>query len=168
VGLLVRDLIKTQKIRYMSIDVASFIIHKTNKEDISDPVVIWIGVCPGSTTADTAHDVSQDVLGLLKGYRTEGVEIEWRESVFWLAVGRPLLQTAGNNHATVDVRSPLTATLGVPVATAERPDVQASCSAEVRADRPVEGVGGTAKIRRISLSLRPWNGSGLPSFPIHI
>jgi len=124
VGPLVRDLITTQKIRYTSIDVARFITHETDKKDISGPVVIWIGVYPDSTTADTAHNVSKDILGLLERYEIEGVEIEWREPVFWRAVGPPLLRTVGNNHTTVDVRSPLTATLSVPIATAERPAAQ--------------------------------------------
>jgi len=126
VGPLVRDLIKTQKIRYTSIDVARFITHETDKTDVPGPIVIWIGVHPGSTTADTAHDVSENILGLLQSYGIEGVEVEWRESVFWRAVGPPLLRTVGNNHTTVDVRGALTATLGVPIATAERPDAQGS------------------------------------------
>ena len=82
VGPLVRDLIKTQKIRYTSIDEARFITHETDKKDIPGLIVIWIGVYPGSTTADTAHDVSENVLGLLESYEIEGVEGEWRESVF--------------------------------------------------------------------------------------
>ncbi len=90
-------------------------------DDIPGPVVIWIGVYPGPTTADTAHDVSENVLGLLESYEIEGVEVEWRESVFWRAVGPPLLRIVGNNHAAVDVCGALTATtaiLGVPIATA--------------------------------------------------
>lgn len=126
VGPLVRDLIKTQNIRYTSIDVARFITHDTDQKDIPGSVVIWIGVYPGSTTADTAHGVSENILGLLQSYGIEGVEVEWRESVFWRAVGPPLLRTVGNNHTTVDVRGALTATLGVPIATAERPDAQGS------------------------------------------
>ena len=74
VGPLIRDMIKTQKIRYTSIDVARFVTHDTDKEDIPGPVVIWIGVYPGSTTADTAHDVSEDILSLLKDYGIEGVD----------------------------------------------------------------------------------------------
>ena len=82
VGPLVRDLIKTQEIRYTSIDVARFITHETDKKDIPGPVVRWIEVHPGSTTADTAHNVSENILGLLESYGIEGVEVEWRESIF--------------------------------------------------------------------------------------
>ena len=78
VGPLVRDLIKTQKIRYTSIDVARFITHYADKKDSPGPVVIWIGVSPGSTTVNTAHDVSENILGLLESYGIEDVEVEWR------------------------------------------------------------------------------------------
>ena len=68
-GPLVKDLIKTHKIRYASIDVARLITHETGEKEISGPVVVWIGVYPGSTAADTAHDISERILTLLI-YRT--------------------------------------------------------------------------------------------------
>ena len=106
--------------------MARFITHETDKKDIPGPVVIWIGAYPGSTTSDIAHDISENILGLLQSHGIEGVEVEWRVSVFWRAVGSPLLRTVGNNHTTVDVSGTLTVTLGVPIATAKRPDAQGS------------------------------------------
>jgi hypothetical protein len=50
------------------------------------PVVIWVGVYPGSTSADTAHEVSQNILDLLEKNGVMGVEIEWHEAVPWKAV----------------------------------------------------------------------------------
>src|SRR5258707_6058392 len=44
------------------------------------PVVIWVGVIPGSTSADTAHEVSQEILALLLKNRVEG-GVEWREEL---------------------------------------------------------------------------------------
>jgi hypothetical protein len=58
----------------------------------------------------------------LEGYGIKSVEIEWRESAFWRAVGAPLLRTVGNSHTTMDLRGPLTATLCVFIATAKRRD----------------------------------------------
>lgn len=138
-GPLIRDLAKTQKIRYTSIGVARFITHEIDEKDVSGPVVIWIGVYPGSTTADIAREAPEDILSLLEGYRIEGLEVEWRESVLWRAVGPPLLRTVGRNHSTVDVRGPLTATLGVPIATAERPDAQGSVGFSFHETRDEEG-----------------------------
>ena len=45
------------------------------------PVVIWIGVIPGSTSSDTAHEVSQEILVLLLKNGVENVVVEWHEAV---------------------------------------------------------------------------------------
>jgi hypothetical protein len=58
VGPLVCDLVKSAvKTRY-SIDPSRFITHREDGEDTLGPVVIWVAVYPGSTSADTAHKVS--------------------------------------------------------------------------------------------------------------
>ena len=40
-------------------------------------VVIWVGVPPGSTSADTAHEASQDILTLLQKNGVNGAVVEW-------------------------------------------------------------------------------------------
>jgi len=109
VGPLVRDILKTQRIRYTSTDVAFFITYGDKEEEITGPVVIWVGVYPGSTAADTAD-----------------VEVEWQESIYRQAGGPTLLHSVGHLDTTMDVRNPLTAPLGVPIATSERPDAQST------------------------------------------
>ena len=108
-GPLVRDILKTQRIRYTSTDVAFFITYGDKEEEITGPVVIWVGVYPGSTAADTAD-----------------VEVEWQESIYRQAGGPTLLHSVGHLDTTMDVRNPLTAPLGVPIATSERPDAQST------------------------------------------
>ena len=125
VGPLVRDLLKTQKIRYTSIDVARFITYGDKEEEIPGPVVIWIGVYPGSTAA---NDSSNDILALLEGYDIEDVEVECQESIYRQAGGPTLLHSVGHLDTTMDVRNLLTAALGVPIATSERPDAQGTVS----------------------------------------
>ncbi|KZV94191.1 hypothetical protein EXIGLDRAFT_737331 [Exidia glandulosa HHB12029] len=44
--------------------------------DTLGPVTIWIGVRPGSTSADIAHDASQLILALLRDH-----DIEWTDAV---------------------------------------------------------------------------------------
>ena len=109
---------KDWKISY-SIDPARFITHGEGGEETLGPVVIWVGVYPGSTSADTAHEVSQNILELLEKSRVKDVEVEWHEAVSWKAVGPALLRVVGNNNPTVHVRRHLTAALGMPIATAE-------------------------------------------------
>ena len=71
---------KDWKTRY-SIDPARFITHGEDGEETLGPVVIWVGVYPGSTSADTAHEVSQNILELLEKSRVKDVEVEWHEAV---------------------------------------------------------------------------------------
>ncbi|KAF9472047.1 hypothetical protein BDN70DRAFT_887451 [Pholiota conissans] len=75
------DLINERKIQYSSIDVARFTTFEEDGKETVGPVVIWIGVHPGSTSAYTAHEASQEILELLEKNGVEGVEVEWRESV---------------------------------------------------------------------------------------
>ena len=75
VGPEICDLIKARKIK--SVQPARFFTHALPGEEKGSlgPVVVWIGV-PGPTSSDTAHEVSQEILTLL---RKNGV-VEWREA----------------------------------------------------------------------------------------
>ncbi|KAI9507961.1 hypothetical protein F5148DRAFT_1275972 [Russula earlei] len=84
VGPQICDIIKAQKIQWSSVDPARFFTHGPTGEEEKGrlgPVVIWIGVLPGSTSPDTAHNVSQQILALLRKHQVEGVVVEWREAV---------------------------------------------------------------------------------------
>jgi hypothetical protein len=119
VGPQVRELVKDRKIHY-SIDPARFVTHGEDGEETLGPVVIWVGVYPGSTSTDTAHEVSQKILELLEKNGVKNIEVEWHEAVWWKATGPALLRVVGSNNSTVHVRRHLTAALGMPIATAER------------------------------------------------
>ena len=87
VGPHIRDLFKARQIRWSFINPARFFTHAPLGEESEDakgslgPVVIWVGVIPGSTSADTAHEVSQEILALLLKNGVEDVVVEWREAV---------------------------------------------------------------------------------------
>ena len=68
------------------------------------PVVIWVGVIPDTTSSETAHEVSLEILGLLKDEWIEGVVIEWRESVLQGLAGPPLLPAVDMSDTTYHVR----------------------------------------------------------------
>lgn len=104
-----------------SIDPARFFTHGQDGEGTLGPVVIWVTVYPASTSPDTAHEVSQAILGLLKQFEMENVvEVEWQEAVTSRSIGPRLLRPVGSDHPTAYVRRHLTTALGIPVATAER------------------------------------------------
>ncbi|KAF5370697.1 hypothetical protein D9758_002097 [Tetrapyrgos nigripes] len=100
VGLQVRDLVRGLKTRY-SIDPARFVTHGEDGKETLGPVVIWVGAYPGSTSADTAHEVSQDILKLLEKNGVKDVEVEWHEAVSWKAACPALLRVVGNNNPIV-------------------------------------------------------------------
>ncbi|KAI5993685.1 hypothetical protein EDC04DRAFT_2910737 [Pisolithus marmoratus] len=122
VGPQIRDLIKAQKIDWSSIDPARFFTHALLGEGAKGslgPVVIWVGVVPGSTSADTAHEVSKEILALLQKNGVVDVVVEWREAVLQRLAGPPLMRHVDSSDATHYVRRFLTPLLGVPLATEE-------------------------------------------------
>ena len=120
VGPAIRDLVKDRNINWSSIDPARFFTHGPEGEEEKGslgPVVIWIGVRPESTSSDTAHEVSQEILALLLKNGVEDAVVEWREAVPQRLAGPPLLRHVGSDNATHHVRRFLTALLGIPLAT---------------------------------------------------
>ncbi|KAF8606171.1 hypothetical protein BDV93DRAFT_537141 [Ceratobasidium sp. AG-I] len=122
VGPAIRDIIKAHRIRYCSIDPARFFTDGPPGEEAKGslgPVVIWVGVLPESTSADAAHEVSQEILALLPKHGVEDAVVEWREAVPQRLAGPPLLRPVGTSDATHHVRRFLTPLLGVPLAAEE-------------------------------------------------
>jgi hypothetical protein len=83
VGPQIRDLIKARQIHWSSVNPARFFTHAPLGEAKGSlsPVVIWVSVIPSSTSADTAHEVSREILDLLLKNGVEGVVVEWCEAV---------------------------------------------------------------------------------------
>jgi hypothetical protein len=122
VGPQIRDLIKARGINWSSIDPARFFTHTPLGEKAKgnlSPVVLWVSVIPGSTSADTAHEVSQEILTLLWKNGVDSAVVEWREAVPQRLAGPPLMRHVDSSNATHYVRRFLTALLGVPLATEE-------------------------------------------------
>ncbi|ETW75809.1 hypothetical protein HETIRDRAFT_430316 [Heterobasidion irregulare TC 32-1] len=109
----------TWKIRWSSINPARFFTHATPGEEGEgrlNPVVIWLGIKPGSAS-DTAHEVSQKILRLLREYGVHDVAIERREVVLQRLAGPALMSHVGSTNHTHHVRRFLTALLGIPLVT---------------------------------------------------
>ena len=113
----IRDIVKSWKIRYSAIKAARFVTHGEDGTDTLGPIVIWIATYPTTTTAETAHDASPEILALLKGNGVEGAVVEWYEGVVEKLSGPPLLRVTNNTNPTYHVRRFLTAALGMPIAT---------------------------------------------------
>lgn len=115
------ELFKARQIAWVSIDPVRFLTHPMEGETKGNlgPPVIWIGVTPGSVSADTAYETSQELLTILHENGANGVIIEWREAVLQRLSGSPLMGHVDNSNATHHVRRFLTPLLGVPLAVEE-------------------------------------------------
>ncbi|KAJ3883870.1 hypothetical protein F5051DRAFT_457260 [Lentinula edodes] len=120
VGPQIIDLLNARKIDWTSVDPARFFTHAPLGEDPKGslgPVVIWVGVIPDSTSADTAHEVSQQILTLLQKNGVNSAVVEWREAVLQMLAGLPLMCHVDVSDATHHVRRFLTPLLGTPLTT---------------------------------------------------
>ena len=89
VGPQICDIMQVHEVKWASIDVDTHC--PPGDEENGSPVVIWIGVQPASTSADTAHVVSQLILALLQKNGVESVVVEWTEAVVQRLGGPSLL-----------------------------------------------------------------------------
>jgi len=144
VGTKIVELIQIRKVACSSIGAARFFTHATPGEDEKGrlgPVVLWLGVTPGSTSSDLAHDVSQEILRLLREYGVDDVVVEWREAVLQRLAGPPLMGHVGSTDPTHHLRRFLTALLGVPLATQgmEKDDSQGTLTLWFHEDKDKNG-----------------------------
>ncbi|KAG8681505.1 hypothetical protein FRC11_001033, partial [Ceratobasidium sp. 423] len=124
----IHDLIKAQGIKWTSIDPAHFFTHGLlGEEDKGSlgPIVIWVSVHPGSTSSDTAHAVSQDILELLWKNQVKDAVVKWQEAILQKLAGPPLMCHISSNNATHHICHFLTPLLSIPLVTEEtRKDAQ--------------------------------------------
>lgn len=90
------------------------------------PVILWIGVMPKSLSGDVGSVVASQCRDLLLEYGIADVDVEIRESVVTCSAGPALLTPGYSSDPTVDVRNPLTTTLGVPICAQATPWAQGS------------------------------------------
>ncbi|KAI0310769.1 hypothetical protein OF83DRAFT_1070010 [Amylostereum chailletii] len=120
----VRDVLNVRGIRWSSIDVARFVTDGDSDTQIVGPVVIWIGVLPDLLDGPQAITLGDEILALLQSFSIEDVEVEYRELIYTRSVGPELLRHVSSVNHTIDIRSPLTPTLSLSIAAADRPDAQ--------------------------------------------
>lgn len=91
VGPKIVELLTARQVNWASIDPARFVTTNSDNDKGSlGPVVVWVGVRPGSTSSDIAHDISQEILVLLAEFGVTDVVVEWRETVLQRLAGVPL------------------------------------------------------------------------------
>ena len=107
---LVLDILESERVEFTSVDVVRIGV----VGERSPPVILWIGVLPGSLTPVDGLKVALRCKGLLEKNDITDVDVEVRESIVTRSVGPRFLDpTAFGWNPTVEVRRPLTATLGL-------------------------------------------------------
>ena len=97
----IRELLKDRNIRYSAIKPARFVTHGEDGKDTLGPVVIWIATHPNTTTAESAHDASPDILALLEANGVKGAVVEWYEGAVEKLSGPPLLRVTDDTNPTL-------------------------------------------------------------------
>ena len=115
-------LLDSQGVFWTSIDVVRFI--RVGEGEPLSPVVLWIGVVPGTLLGEDARASADACLDLLKEFGCDDVEIEFRESIYNTLAGPNLLEPASDLDPDVDVRGPLTPALGLSIAAQATPRLE--------------------------------------------
>jgi hypothetical protein len=71
-----------------------------------------------------AYDAAQDILALPKEYNITGVNVHFRNSVYWDEADHQLYRSVDEFNALVHVLGPLTTALGLQISTTAKPDAQ--------------------------------------------
>ncbi|KAL5480626.1 hypothetical protein ACEPAI_1897 [Sanghuangporus weigelae] len=79
------------------------------------PVILWIGVQPESLSVEDGTKVARSSQEILVQFGIVDVDVEIRESLVTPLDGPKLLVPTFSSDPTVDVRTPLTHTLGLPI-----------------------------------------------------
>lgn len=126
-GPMIHECLDSEQVMWTSIDVVHFAeaqLSPYDKKEAPGPIVLWIGVMPKSLSGHDAHTAAVGCVKLLESFELTDVEVEFRESVFTRSVGPQLLGPRYSTDATASVRSPLTPSLGLPIAAKATPCVE--------------------------------------------
>ncbi|KAJ3566899.1 hypothetical protein NP233_g6713 [Leucocoprinus birnbaumii] len=109
-------------IQYTSLDPVRF----GTADDPSPPVIIWLGVIPGSLSAQDGINVAIDCKAILSANGIEDVDVEIRESQ--VISSAKLYNPDVFDHYTAEAREPFSATLGIPICGRATPRIQGTAA----------------------------------------
>ncbi|KAF8995984.1 hypothetical protein BDQ17DRAFT_1429957 [Cyathus striatus] len=109
-------------VKWTTIDVVRFAepLRYLNFEESVGPVVLWIGVIPKSLSHELAQEAAHTCKNILMSFDIDGVEIAFRESHF-RRYSCTLLDYIPSDNPIAFLCSPLTASLGLPIASVQTP-----------------------------------------------
>jgi len=78
------DLFKSREVDWTSVDI----VRIGPAGEYHNPVILWVGVTPGSLSHDDGLDVAHKCKKLLEEHDITDIDVEIRESVVWPRFGR--------------------------------------------------------------------------------
>ncbi|KAI0277793.1 hypothetical protein BGY98DRAFT_977540, partial [Russula aff. rugulosa BPL654] len=118
----VEDYLKQQSVVYMSVDpVRLWVVG----EDAA-PVIIWVGVEPGSLSHADGVDVAVGLRCILLANAIEDVHVEIRESV--VTASAKMYEPVPSSDPTVQVREPFSTALGITICAEDTPHIQGTAT----------------------------------------
>ncbi|EIW76461.1 hypothetical protein CONPUDRAFT_63989, partial [Coniophora puteana RWD-64-598 SS2] len=119
-ALKIHAILDSMTVKWTSTDV----VRIRNVETSFAPVILWIGVMPASLSGDDGVVAANKCRELLVEHDIDDVDVEIRESIVARSTGPKFLKSVYSSNPTVDVREPLTTTLGLPICAQSTPWVE--------------------------------------------
>lgn len=93
-------------------------------ESSSSPVIIWMGVVPGSLSAEDGIAVATHCRGILSAHGIDDVHVEIRESEVTRSAGPKLYKPVPTSNATARAREPFSTALSLPICSELTPTIE--------------------------------------------
>jgi hypothetical protein len=90
----------------------------------SPPVIVWMGVVPGSLSAEEGIEVAVYCKGILSAHNINDVHVEIRESEVFRSAGPKLYKPIHNYNATAQAREPFSSALSLPICAEATPFIE--------------------------------------------
>ncbi|KAL4071575.1 hypothetical protein V8B97DRAFT_1870846 [Scleroderma yunnanense] len=92
--------------------------------DLSPPVIVWIGVRPGSLSAEAGVEVAMHCKGLLSAHSIDDIHVEIRESEVFRSAGPKMYKPARTSNPTARAHEPFSTALGLPICAELTPSIE--------------------------------------------
>jgi hypothetical protein len=90
----------------------------------SPPVIVWMGVIPGSLSAEDGVEIATHCKSILSAHGIDDVDVEIRESEVIRSAGPKMYKPVLTSNATAQAREPFSTALGLPICAEVTPSIE--------------------------------------------
>ncbi|GBE77162.1 hypothetical protein SCP_0100340 [Sparassis crispa] len=99
-------------------------VHMGYAGESSPPIIVWIGVVPGSLSAEDDVEVATHCKSILSAHDIDDVHVEIRESEVIRSAGPKMYKPVLTSNATTRAREPFSTALGLPICAEVTPSIE--------------------------------------------